>query len=90
MKKHIISIIVLIAMVVVLIMKLFPNQDTGVEPVAAEPRALVIETPIDNPEPGTVTIITPYQDSESWTGLIYVDQNGDITVMDAVEIESEE
>lgn len=89
MKKHIIRIAALLTITIVLIFTLFPNQTT---PEAVEPTPLVIETEgeekVSNPLPGTVTIITPYQESECWSGLMYLNMDGEmlrITVMDAVE-----
>ena len=95
MKKHIIRIAALLTITIALIFTLFPNQTTEqTEPEAevATPTPLVIETVdeerVNNPIPGTVTIVTPYQESECWTGLMYINKDGDmmrITLFDAVE-----
>lgn len=92
MKKHIIRIAALLTITIVLIFTLFPNQTTQPEEKAFEPTPLVIETvdkeQVSNPVPGTVTIVTPYQESECWTGLMYMNPDGDmmrITLFDAVE-----
>ena len=95
MKKHIIRIAALLTTTIALIFTLFPNQTTEqIEPEAevVAPTPLVIETVdeerVSNPIPGTVTIVTPYQESECWTGLMYINKDGDmmrITVFDAVD-----
>lgn len=92
MKKHIIRIAALLTITIALIFTLFPNQTTQPEEEAFEPTPLVIETedeePISNPTPGTVTIVTPYQESQCWSGLMYINKDGDmmrITLFDAVE-----
>ena len=93
MKKHTIRIAALLTTTIALIFTLFPNQTTQPEEKAIEPTPLVIETVdkeelISNPVPGTVTIVTPYQESECWTGLMYINKDGDmmrITLFDAVE-----
>ena len=92
MKKHIIRITALLTITIALIFNLFPNQTTQPEEKAFEPTPLVIETEdeekVSNPTPGTVTIVTPYQESECWTGIMYINKDGDmmrITLFDAVE-----
>lgn len=93
MKKHIIRIAALLTITIALMFTLFPNQTTVPETEAFEPTPLVIETedkeePISNPIPGTVTIVTPYQESECWTGLMYINIDGEmvrVTLFDAVE-----
>lgn len=87
--------IILLMLAVVLLFGCQPEQapePLGIEMIEeAEP--LVIETPerargFDNPYQGTVTIVTPYKESECWAGLIYINEDGDnirITVFDAVE-----
>lgn len=98
MKKHIIRIAALLIITIALIFTLFPNQTTQPEEKAFEPTPLVIETvdkeeSISNPVPGTVTIVTPYQDSECWTGLMYINKDGEmirVTLFDAVESDFDE
>jgi hypothetical protein len=46
------------------------------------------EEQISNPTPGTVTIVTPYQESQCWSGLMYINLDGElvrVTLFDAVE-----
>ena len=46
------------------------------------------EEPISNPRPATVVIVTPYQDSQCWAGLMYINPDGEmtrVTLFDAVE-----
>ena len=98
LQKHIIRIAALLTITIILIFTLFPNQTTQPEEKAFEPTPLVIETedeeePISNPVPGTVTIVTPYQESECWTGLMYINLDGDmvrVTLFDAVESDFDE
>lgn len=92
MKKHIIRIAALLTITIALVFTLFPNQTTQPEEKAIEPTPLVIETEdeetISNPIPGTVTIVTPYQESQCWTGLMYINLDGEmtrVTLFDAVE-----
>ena len=93
MKKHIIRIAALLTITIALIFTLFPNQTTQPEEKTFEPTPLVIETvdkeeSISNPVPGTVVIVNPYNDSQCWTGLMYINKDGDmmrITLFDAVE-----
>jgi hypothetical protein len=95
LKKHIIRIAALLTITIALVFILFPNQTTEQTEPEAEvvtPTPLVIETVdeerVNNPIPGTVTIVTPYQESECWTGLMYINKDGEmmrITLFDAVE-----
>ena len=79
----------LLVIVFVLVGCSLPEEETAV--VAVEPRPLVIEVeeePINNPVPGTVEIMNPCQESECWSGLLYMDHEDGmlkITVMDAVK-----
>lgn len=98
MKKDIKRVIALLAVTVAAVFVLIPEgtviteKTVSMEEEAFEPTPLVIETEdeakVSNPTPGTVTIVTPYQESECWTGLMYINKDGDmmrITLFDAVE-----
>ena len=93
MKKHIIRIAALLTITITLVFTLFPNQTTQPEEKAFEPTPLVIETvdeeeTISNPTPGTVVIINPYNESQCWYGLMYINPDGEmtrVTLFDAVE-----
>lgn len=93
MKKHIIRIAALLTITITLVFILFPNQTTQPEEKAFEPTPLVIETvdeeePISNPRPATVVIVTPYQDTQCWVGMMYENPDGEmtrVTLFDAVE-----
>lgn len=92
MKKHIIRIAALLTITIALIFTLFPNQTTQPEEKTFEPTPLVIETEdeekVSNPTPGTVVIVNPYNESQCWYGLMYINKDGDmmrITLFDAVE-----
>lgn len=92
MNKRRIRVIFLCAITIVMIFMFFKNQTKETEAEAFEPTPLVIETEdeetISNPVPGTVTIVTPYQESECWTGLMYINLDGEmirVTLFDAVE-----
>ena len=97
MKKHIAIIVILFIVTAVLVFTLFPNQTTQPEEKAFEPTPLVIETEdeekVSNPTPGTVTIVTPYQESQCWSGLMYINPDGEmtrVTLFDAVESDFDE
>ena len=98
MKKDIKRVIALLAITVAAVFVLIPEETYLTEKTiiteekAFVPTPLVIETEdeekVSNPTPGTVTIVTPYQESECWTGLMYINKDGDmmrITLFDAVE-----
>ena len=98
LKKHIIRIAALLTITIALVFTLFPNQTTQPAEKAFEPTPLVIETvdkeePISNPRPGTVVIVNPYNDSQCWTGLMYINPDGEmtrVTLFDAVESDFDE
>lgn len=85
--------IILLMLAVVLLFGCQPEQAPLEVDTVKEAEPLVIETPeedkgFNNPCQGTVTIVTPYKESECWAGLIYINEDGDnirITVFDAVE-----
>lgn len=97
LKKHIIRIAALLTITIALVFTIFPNQTTQPEEKAFEPTPLVIETVdkerVSNPVPGTVTIVTPYQESQCWAGLMYINPDGEmtrVTLFDAVESDFDE
>lgn len=99
MKKDIIRVIALLVVTVAAVFTLVPEETVITEKAvftedeANEPTPLVIETKdreetISNPRPATVVIVTPYQDTQCWTGLMYINPDGKmtrVTLFDAVE-----
>lgn len=88
MKKKISKILVILSVIFLL------GCGADVEQKTEEfvPTPVVIETidekSISNPRPATVTIVTPYKDTQCWTGLMYENPDGEmtrITLFDAVE-----
>lgn len=91
MNKRITSALIALTLLFSLISCGDTKQTTEAE--AIEPTPLVIETvdeeeAISNPKPATVTIVTPCQDTQCWTGLMYINPDGEmtrVTLFDAVE-----
>lgn len=103
MKKDIKRVIALLAITVAAVFVLIPEETYLTEKTiiteekAFVPTPLVIETEdeekVSNPTPGTVVIVNPYNESQCWYGVMYINPDGEmtrVTLFDAVESDFDE